>query len=248
MTRGLFPLPDYLAPDLDVIFVGINPGVQSARAGRYYANPRNPFWRLLHEAGLTPRELRPDEDHLLPTFGYGITDIVKRPSRGVADLSPTDFRQGRLILEEKLLTCQPQIVCFNGKTGFINFFGPGASNRLLKNPLRPGCSKRSGCKAAHPSFDGYPARCEAYLVRTSQRRESAGAPTEGGSPQTGLFQQPAKRFGRQAVMIGASRVFVVPSTSPANAGTPIFVKLRYFRALRQWREDLAHDRWLMAHS
>jgi TDG/mug DNA glycosylase family protein len=184
MTRGLFPLPDYLAPDLDVIFVGINPGVQSARAGHYYANPRNPFWRLLHEAGLTPRELRPDQDHLLPTFGYGITDIVKRPSRGAADLSPTDFRQGRLILEEKLLTCQPQIVCFNGKTGFINFFGPGAS----------------------------------------------------------------RRFGRQAVTIGASRVFVVPSTSPANAGTPIFVKLRYFRALRQWREDLAHDRWLMAHS
>jgi TDG/mug DNA glycosylase family protein len=179
----LSQLPDYLAPGLDIIFVGINPGVQSARAGHYYANPRNPFWRLLYQAGLTPRELRPEEDHLLPTLGYGLTDIVKRPSRGVADLRPPEFRRGRQVLEEKLRARQPLIVCFNGKTGFANFFG-----------------------------------AERF-----------------------------KRFGIQAVMIGASRVFVVPSTSPANAGVPVFAKLRYFRALRHWREDLAHGRWLIDH-
>ncbi len=183
MMQRLSPLPDYLAPDLDIIFVGINPGVQSAQAGHYYANPRNPFWRLLYQAGLTPRELPPDEDYLMPTFGYGLTDIVKHPSHGVADLRPREFRRGRRILEEKLRIRQPLIVCFNGKTGFVNFFGPGTF------------------------------RC----------------------------------FGCQAVTIGPSRVFVVPSTSPANAGTPIFVKLRYFRALRQWREDLAHGRWLIAY-
>ena len=165
-------LPDYLGPGLDIIFVGINPGMQSARAGHYYANPRNPFWRLLHEAGLTPRQLRPDEDHLLPTFGYGITDIVKRPSRGVADLTAADFRRGRRILKEKLLACQPRIVCFNSKTGFVNFFGS-----------------------------------EAF-----------------------------RRFGGQDVMVGASRVFAMPSTSPANAGTPIAVKRRYFHALCRWRD------------
>jgi TDG/mug DNA glycosylase family protein len=180
MTRGLCPLPDYLAPGLDIIFVGINPGVQSAQAGHYYANPRNPFWRLLHGAGLTPRELRPEEDHLLLTFRYGLTDIVKRPSRGVADLRPAEFQRGRQALVEKLRAHQPLIVCFNGTTGFVNFFGPGT------------------CKG----------------------------------------------FGRQAVTIGASRVFVVPSTSPANAGIPLLAKLRCFRALRHWREDLAHDRWL----
>ncbi|MBI4735943.1 MAG: mismatch-specific DNA-glycosylase [candidate division NC10 bacterium] len=179
-------LPDYLAPGLDVIFVGINPGVQSARAGHYYANPRNPFWRLLHKAGLTPRQLRPDEDHLLPSFGYGITDIVKHPSRGVGDLTAADFRRGRRILEEKLRACQPRIVCFNSKTGFVNFFGPGVFSRMLM----------------------------------------------------GLFQQPVRRFGRQEVTIGASRVFVMPSTSPANAGTPLAMKLRYFRALRRWRDSL----------
>jgi TDG/mug DNA glycosylase family protein len=182
-ARPLAQLPDYLAPGLDIIFVGINPGVQSAQAGHYYANPKNPFWRLLHRAGLTPRELRPEEDRLLLTFGYGLTDIVKRPSRGAADLRPAEFRRGRRILEEKLRLLQPLIVCFNGTTGFINFFRPGI------------------CRG----------------------------------------------FGRQAVTIGASRVFVAPSTSPANAGTPVVAKLRHFRALRRWREDLAHDRWLIAH-
>jgi double-stranded uracil-DNA glycosylase len=168
------PLPDYLAPGLDIVFVGINPGEQSARAGHYYANPRNPFWLLLHRAGLTPRQLRPDEDHLLLTFGCGLTDIVKRPTRGLADLASADFRRGRPILEEKLLRYQPRIVCFNSKTGFVNFFG------------------------------------------------------------TGIFM----RFGRQDVAIGDSRVFVLPSTSPANAGTPVAVKLHYFRALRRWRDAL----------
>jgi double-stranded uracil-DNA glycosylase len=168
-------LPDYLAPGLDVVFVGINPGEQSARAGHYYANPRNPFWLLLNRAGLTPRQLRPDEDHLLLTFGCGLTDIVKRPSRGLADLASAEFRRGRPILEEKLLRYQPRIVCFNSKTGFVNFFGAG------------------------------------------------------------IF----RHFGRQDVTIGASRVFVLPSTSPANAGTPVAVKLRNFQALRRWRDLLA---------
>ena len=167
-------LPDYLEPGLDIVFVGINPGEQSARAGHYYANPRNPFWLLLHQAGLTHRQLRPDEDHLLLAFGCGLTDIVKRPSRGLADLASADFRRGRPILEEKLLRYQPRIVCFNSKTGFVNYFGAG------------------------------------------------------------IF----RRFGRQDVRIGASRVFVLPSTSPANAGIPAPVKLRYFRALRRWRDTL----------
>jgi mismatch-specific thymine-DNA glycosylase len=173
-ASSLAPLPDYLAPGLQIVFVGINPGEQSARAGHYYANPRNPFWLLLHRAGLTPRQLRPEEDALLPTFGYGITDIVKRPSRGLADLARGDFQFGRLALEEKLLRYQPMIVCFNSKAAFRGFLGEGAGRRL----------------------------------------------------------------GRQQIHIGGSRVFVMPSTSPANAGVPARVKLRYLCALRRWRDTL----------
>ncbi|OGB91313.1 MAG: hypothetical protein A3H39_02175 [candidate division NC10 bacterium RIFCSPLOWO2_02_FULL_66_22] len=224
---GYAQLPDYLAPGLDIVFVGINPGVQSAQAGHYYANPRNPFWLLLYKAGLTPRQLRPDEDHLMPAFGYGITDIVKRPSRGVADLTAADFRQGRRVLEEKLRACQPRIVCFNSKTGFVNFFGPGVFSRMLKSSLLtqagqkgPG-ARKAGSRGARRTS-----------VRTSQCRD------ERLTQQMGLFQQPVRRFGRQEVIIGASQVFVVPSTSPANAGIPLAAKLRYFRALRRWRDSL----------
>src|SRR3972149_5544205 len=135
---ALRALPDYLAPGLDIVFVGINPGARSARTGHYYGNPRNPFWRLLHEAGLTPRRLRPEEDHLLPAFGIGITDIVKRPSRGVGDLAGTEFRRGRAALEAKLLRVRPRIVCFNSKTGFVPFFGPRAFRRFGRQAVRIG--------------------------------------------------------------------------------------------------------------
>jgi TDG/mug DNA glycosylase family protein len=174
-VAALPPLPDYLAPGLEIVFVGINPGERSARIGHHYGNPRNPFWRLLHESGLTPRQLRPEEDHLLPTFGIGITDIVKRPSQGVADLTGAEFRRGRPALRTKLLRARPRIVCFNSKTAFVRFFRPGAF----------------------------------------------------------------RRFGRQAVGIGASRVFVMPSTSPANAAVPLVAKRRHFLALRRWRDALA---------
>src|SRR5919197_171696 len=92
--QGSF-LPDYLEADLKLLFVGINPGLISAAAGHYYANPRNSFWRLLYEAGLTPVLLRPEEDYRMPEFGFGLTDIVKRPSRGVGDLKTTEFLVGR---------------------------------------------------------------------------------------------------------------------------------------------------------
>jgi TDG/mug DNA glycosylase family protein len=176
-VAALPPLPDYLAPGLDIVFVGINPGERSARIGHYYGNPQNPFWRLLHEAGLTPRELKPQEDRLLPTFGIGITDIVKRASRGVGDLAGPEFRRGRPALEAKLLAAGPRIVCFNSVTAFARFFGPHA----------------------------------------------------------------VRRFGRQAMTIGPSRVFVMPSTSPANAAVPLATKRRFFVALRRWRDALARE-------
>jgi hypothetical protein len=60
-----------------VLFCGTAPGRASARAGHYYANPGNRFWALLAETGLTPRRLRADEDHLLPAWGLGLTDLAK---------------------------------------------------------------------------------------------------------------------------------------------------------------------------
>ena len=70
-------LPDYLSPGLDILFCGTAAGPTSARLGHYYAKAGNRFWRLLAQTGLTAREMRPDEDHLLPGLGLGFTDLAK---------------------------------------------------------------------------------------------------------------------------------------------------------------------------
>ena len=75
---GVAPvLPDYLPPGLRVAFCGTAPGVVSATRGHYYAGPGNAFWTLLHHAGFTVEQLRPEDDSRLPSLGLGLTDLVK---------------------------------------------------------------------------------------------------------------------------------------------------------------------------
>jgi mismatch-specific thymine-DNA glycosylase len=115
-------LPDYLQPDLDLVFVGFNPGERSAIVGHYYAGRGNVFWPLLYESGLLPEALTYTEDYRLPEFGIGLTDLVKRPSRSSGDLSRAETRAGAVTLAEKLLTYAPRVVCFNGK-GVYAWYG-----------------------------------------------------------------------------------------------------------------------------
>lgn len=107
-------LPDYLRPGLDIVLVGLNPSIPSARTGRYFANPRNRFWRAFNAAGLVPETLGPETDHRMLEYGIGMTDVVKRPSAGVGDLSAADFREGAAALRERLLAAKPRIVSFHG--------------------------------------------------------------------------------------------------------------------------------------
>jgi double-stranded uracil-DNA glycosylase len=110
------PLPDHLAPGLAIVFIGFNPGETSARLGRYYGYVGNRFWWLLWQAGLTDRLLAPAEDHTLPAaYGYGLTDIVDRPSKSSGDLSDWELREGREQLLAKLRQYRPRVACYNGK-------------------------------------------------------------------------------------------------------------------------------------
>src|SRR5947199_5762482 len=103
MTPGAVEtLPDLLAPGIELLFVGINPSVYSARAGHYYARAGNLFWRCLHEAGLTPVRLRPEEDHRVLEWGIGITDCVKRPTVSAAEVAREEFRGGVAALRCKI--------------------------------------------------------------------------------------------------------------------------------------------------
>lgn len=112
------PLPDILEAGLDVVFVGINTGTYSAKVGHYYARPQNLFWSMLHESGLIPLPLKPEDDWKLVRFGIGLTDAVKRVTDGSSDLSPAELKEGGEIVQRKILFYQPRIVCFNGLTSY----------------------------------------------------------------------------------------------------------------------------------
>ena len=116
-------LPDFLESELAIVFVGFNPSLKSAELGHYYAGPGNQFWPFLHEAGFTDRRLRPDEDHLILSYGVGLTDFVKRGTRGMSDLRDAEYHEGYRDLLEKLLPIQPRLICFNGKSGYQKVIG-----------------------------------------------------------------------------------------------------------------------------
>jgi double-stranded uracil-DNA glycosylase len=111
-------LPDYLAPSLDLVLVGINPGVRSAEKGHHFAGHGNKFWNLLFESGLVPNKMSYEEDFRLPEHGIGITNIVARPSRSSADLSRPDFESGRSSLVRKIREYRPRTAAFVGVTVF----------------------------------------------------------------------------------------------------------------------------------
>jgi TDG/mug DNA glycosylase family protein len=165
-------LPDLLAEGIDLLFVGINPSLKSARVGHYYAGPGNLFWRCLHEGGLTPTRLTPQEDRRLLEFGIGVTDCVPRPSRGAGDVRATEFRDAAPALLAKIERYRPRLICFNGLMGY----------RAAIDPLGT--------------------------------------------------------LGRQPNLLAGAVVFVVPSTSAANAGFTREERVEWFRRLAALRQEL----------
>jgi TDG/mug DNA glycosylase family protein len=115
-------VPDVLAPDLDVVFCGINPGRVSAAARAPFANPRNDFWRLLHAAGFIPRLLAPHEFRALCEFGIGLTNAASRTTRGSGDLRAADFAGARERLVGIAETLAPAVVAFVGKAAYQGVF------------------------------------------------------------------------------------------------------------------------------
>ena len=112
------PLPDVVAPHLDVLFCGINPSLTSAARGHHFARPGNRFWPALHRAGLTPRLLTPDEDRELLRFGLGVTNVVDRPTRTAAELDAAEFRAGAAALERLVERYRPRVLAVLGITAW----------------------------------------------------------------------------------------------------------------------------------
>ncbi|HEX7311497.1 MAG TPA: NUDIX domain-containing protein [Gaiellaceae bacterium] len=165
-------VPDVLAPGLAVIFCGINPGRVSAAAGAHFANPRNDFWRLLHDAGFTPRRYEPHEQLELLEFGIGVTNAAYRTTKGSGDLRRGDFEGSADRLERVASELRPRALAFVGKEAYRGVFG-----------VRPD-------------------------------------------------------LGPQDATLLDVGLFVLPSTSPANAAVPYAERLRWFSALRGWLDPI----------
>jgi TDG/mug DNA glycosylase family protein len=159
-------VPDVLAPGLRCVFCGINPGRVSAAAAAHFANPRNDFWRLLADAGFTPRRYEPQEQFALLELGIGLTNAAYRTTPGSGDLRKADFAGSADRLEQLARALEPGVVAFVGKEAYRGAFGE--------------------------------------------------------RPELGL----------QELRLAETRLFVLPSTSPANATVPYAERLRWFRELR----------------
>ncbi|HVU78030.1 MAG TPA: NUDIX domain-containing protein [Gaiellaceae bacterium] len=166
-------VPDVLAPNLWCVFCGINPGRVSAAAAAHFANPRNDFWRLLHDAGFTPRLYDPQEQFSLLELGIGVTNAAYRTTPGSGDLRGGDFDADAF--GARIAAVAPRAVAFVGK--------------------------------------------EAYR---------------------GLYRERTE-VGPQLRSIGRTGLYVLPSTSPANAAVPYADRLRWFRELRQWLEPTPRE-------
>jgi TDG/mug DNA glycosylase family protein len=128
-------VPDLLAPELDVVFCGINPGLYSGAVGHHFARPGNRFWPALHAAGFTHRLLSPFEERELLDLGLGITNIVARATASADVLSGEELVAGAGRLKRKIRRYQPSAVAFLGLGAYRLAFGQRLAT-LGKQPER----------------------------------------------------------------------------------------------------------------
>src|SRR5262249_42872758 len=113
---------DLVAPDLKVLFCGINPGLYSAVTGHHFARPGNRFWPTLHAAGFTARLRTAWEERELLVRGYGITNLVNRATATADELTAEELRAGAGKLTRKVRRLRPAFVAFVGITAYRQAF------------------------------------------------------------------------------------------------------------------------------
>ena len=126
------PLRDRIRPGVRVLLVGINPGIRSSLTGHHFAGYSNRFWKLLYEARLVPEPITYEDDGRLPEWGFGVTNIVPRPTPGIDTITAAEYLEGRARLRRKIARHRPQVVAMVGVTVFRAMF-PGR-----KGPVTPG--------------------------------------------------------------------------------------------------------------
>jgi double-stranded uracil-DNA glycosylase len=119
-------LSDLICDGLDVVFVGINPSLYSVAQGHYFARKTNRFWPCFSRSVLSAAarqalrvdRLEPMHDAALTQYGFGFTDVAKRPSARAGELTPAELSAGVVDLLAKLQRYAPRVACFHGLTGY----------------------------------------------------------------------------------------------------------------------------------
>lgn len=121
-------IQDILEPGLRVVFCGINPGKSSAHTGYHFAHPGNRFWKVIHQAGFTERQLKPEEERELLDTRCGITMLVERPTVQATEVKLHELRQGGRDLVKKIEDYQPTALAILGKQAFEQTFSQRGAN------------------------------------------------------------------------------------------------------------------------
>lgn len=116
-------VPDLIAPDLRILFCGINPGIYSGATRLHFARPGNRFWKVLYHSGFTDRQLDPSEGRELLESGCGITCFVSRTTARADELSKAEFVEGGKVLLEKLKKYRPKMLAVLGLGAYRTAFG-----------------------------------------------------------------------------------------------------------------------------
>lgn len=169
-------LPDYLRPGLKLVFTGLNPGLYSAQRGKYFARRTNRFWPALSAANFFGRNVTAGDEKKLFEQGIGFTDIVKRPTAQIDELTPEEIIAGAKAFRRKIEKFSPAAICFLGITGFRWVFQVPAKHKFVPGP--------------------------------------------------------------QLETLGAARVYVLPSPSPANAHYSLAAIVEECRQLKRWLHNL----------
>jgi len=133
-------VPDIIAPQLKVLFVGINPGLYSGAVHHHFAKPGNRFWITLHRSGFTDRLLSPFEEKELLKRNIGITNIVQKATASASELSSDELIDGAKKLVRKVSAYKPEFVAFVGIGAYRIAFG------RVKAKIGFQEEKISGCK------------------------------------------------------------------------------------------------------
>jgi TDG/mug DNA glycosylase family protein len=129
-------IPDVLAPNLRVVFCGINPGLYSGAVGQHFARPGNRFWPTLHASSFTPRQFRPEEQFELLNLGLGLTNIVARTTARADELSARELIEGAKSLENKVKHYLPKVLAVLGISAYrLAWNLPKAELGLQAEPL-----------------------------------------------------------------------------------------------------------------